>query len=145
MRIPARVRSTSTWVLTGLAALLVLLPLTAPHRLQEVEPTTFLRLPIEALVFLAVVLALPPRFGRVRVLLALATGVVLGVVAVVKLLDLSFYEALNRPFDVAVDWRYGGSLVELLRDSFGNGLGTVLLVVAGLSASRCWGWCHSRC
>ncbi len=132
MRTPSGARSAGTWVLTTLAALLVLLALTAPHRVQDLAPTTFLRLPIEALVFLGVVLALPPRLGRVRALLALAMGVVLGVVAVVKLLDISFFEALNRPFDVAVDWRYAGSLVELLRDSFGKGFGTVLLVAMGL-------------
>src|SRR3990170_579486 len=133
MRIPTAARKGLTWVLTGLAILLVLLALTVPHRVQEIEATTFVRLPIEALVFLAVVLALPARLGRVRALLALAAGAVLGLVAIVKALDMSFFQALNRPFDVAVDWRYGGSLVELLRDSFGEGLGTTLLVAAGVA------------
>jgi hypothetical protein len=131
--VPAdRLRGTGAWVVTGLAALLVLVVLTAPHRLQELGPATFVRLPLEALVFLAVVLALPGGLRRVRAVLALVAGLVLGVVAIVKVLDMSFFESLNRPFDVAIDWRYAGSLVELVRDSFGNGLGTVLLVVAGL-------------
>ena len=121
-------------MLTGLAALLVLAALTAPHRLQELSPARFLRLPLEALVFVAVMLVMPRSLGRVRVLLALATGFVLGVVAIVKVLDMSFFESLNRPFDTAIDWRYAGSLVELVRDSFGHGLGTSLLVVAGLAA-----------
>jgi len=119
--------------LTVLAALLVLLALTIPNRLQELEPAAFVRLPLEALVYLAVVLALPPSLGRVRAALAFAAGVVLGLTAVFKLLDMGFLEALNRPFDAVIDWRYAGSLVELVRDSFGNGLGTALLVVAALA------------
>ncbi len=120
--------------LTVLAALLVLLALTTPNRLQELEPAAFVRLPLEALVYLAVVLALPPSLGRVLAPLALAAGVVLGLTAVLKFLDMGFLEALNRPFDAVIDWRYAGSLVELVRDSFGEGLGTALLVVAALAA-----------
>jgi len=125
-------RDAGAWLLTGLAGLLVLLALTGPSRLQDLEPWRFVRLPIEALVFLVLVLVLPGRLGSVRTLLALAAGALLGVVAVVKVLDMSFFESLNRPFDVAIDWRYAGSLVDLLRDSFGDGLGTALLVVAGV-------------
>ena len=120
--------------LTVLAALLVLLALTTPNRLQELEPAAFVRLPLEALVYLAVVLALPPSLGRLRASLAFAAGVVLGLTAVFKLLNMGFLEALNRPFDAVIDWRYARSLVELVRDSFGNGLGTALLVVAALAA-----------
>ncbi len=125
-------RDAGAWVLTALAGLLVLLALSAPHRLQDLEPSAFLRLPLEALVFLVLVLLLPGRLGRVRTTLALVAGAVLAVVAVVKILDLSFLQSLNRPFDPAIDWRYAGSLVDLLRDSFGKGLGTTLLVAAGL-------------
>ena len=127
-------RAVGARLLTVLAALLVLLALTTPNRLQEVEPAVFLRLPLEALVYLAVVLALPASLGRVRAILALAAGIVLGLTAVFKLLGMGFLEALNRPFDALIDWRYAGSLVELVRDSFGNGLGTALLVVATLAS-----------
>ncbi len=127
-------RAVGARFLTVLAALLVLLALITPNRLQELEPAAFVRLPLEAVVYLAVVLALPPSLGRVRALLALAAGVVLGLTAVFKFLDMGFLEALNRPFDAVIDWRYAGSLVELVRDSFGNGLGTALLVVAALAA-----------
>ena len=129
-----RWRAVGARLLTVLAALLVLLALTTPNRLQELEPGAFVRLPLEALVYLAVVLALPPSLGRFRVPLALAAGVVLGLTAVFKFLDVGFLEALNRPFDPVIDWRYAGSLVELVRDSFGNGLGTALLVTAALVA-----------
>lgn len=127
-------RAVGARILTVLAALLVLLALTTPNRLQEVEPAAFVRLPLEALVYLAVILALPPSLSRVRATLALAGGIVLGLTAVFKLLDMGFLEALDRPFDALIDWRYAGSLVELVRDSFGNGLGAALLVVAALAA-----------
>ncbi|MGH3383561.1 MAG: sulfatase-like hydrolase/transferase [Nocardioidaceae bacterium] len=127
-------RAVGARLLTGLAALLVLLALTTPSRLQDLEPATFGRLPLEALAYLAVVLALPPSLGRSRATLAFASGIVLGLTAVLKLLDLGFLAALDRPFDALVDWRYASSLVELVRDSFGNALGTTLLVVAALAA-----------
>jgi hypothetical protein len=129
-----RWRAAGSWSLTALAALLVLSALTAPHRLEELSPATFARLPVEALVFLVVVLALPSRLRRLRGFLAVAAGTLLGVTAVFKVLDVGFLEALNRPFDAVVDWTYAGSLVALVRDSFGDGLGTVLLGTGALVA-----------
>ena len=123
-----------TWALTGLAALVVVLALTTPNRLQDVEPAAFVRLPLEALVYLAVVLALPPSLGRIRTTLAVVAGIVLGLSVVLRLLDIGFHLALDRPFDALIDWRYTGSLVETLRDSVGDRLGTTLLVLAGLAA-----------
>jgi hypothetical protein len=120
-------------LLTLLAVLLVLLALTAPNRLQDLEPRAFARLPLEALVYVAVVLALPSSLRRVRVLLAVAAGVALALTAVFKVLDMGFLQALDRPFDAVIDWRYTGSLIELVRDSFGDRLGTVLLVTAALA------------
>jgi hypothetical protein len=115
------------WLLTGLAALLVLVALNAPTRLREMEPTSFLRLPLEALVFLAVVLAVPSRFRKVRVGLALVAGLALAATAVVKLLDIGFQEALDRPFDTVTDWGYADLFVETLRSSVGTGTGWALL------------------
>ena len=64
-------RPASRWSTLGPALLTVLaarcwswLALTVPNRLEDMEPGAFVRLPVEAIVFLAVVLALPPRFSR---------------------------------------------------------------------------------
>ncbi|HEV7875026.1 MAG TPA: sulfatase-like hydrolase/transferase [Nocardioides sp.] len=122
------------WLLTGLATLLVLLALDLPNQLQELEPAAFARLPLEAPVFLAVALALPPSLGRVRVLLPLAAGFVLGLTAVFKVLDMGFLQSLNRPFDPLIDWGYADSLVETVRDSVGDGPGTALLVGSALAS-----------
>lgn len=119
-------------LLTALAALLVLLTLTGPNRLEDMRPGAFVQLPAEAIVYLAIVLALPLRLGGLRSVLAVAAGVVLGLTAVFKVLDLGFMEALNRPFDPLIDWRYAGSLVETVRGSVGGTRGAVLLVLAGV-------------
>ncbi len=117
---------------SALAALLVFGALTTPERLEQVELLAFARLPLEAVVYLAVVLAVPDRFRRLRSALAVGCGVFLALSAVFKVLDLGFREALNRPFDVLIDWRYAGSLVETARGSVGEGTGTVFLVLAAV-------------
>src|SRR5688572_9718268 len=129
-----RARAVLGWLLTASALLLVVLALNLPSRLQRVEPAVFLRLPLEALAYLAVVLALPPRLARVRVALAVAAGFGLGVVAVFRLLDMGFLQSLNRRFDPLIDWGYADSLVETVRDSIGDGPGTALLVGGALAS-----------
>ena len=116
--------------LTALAAVLVLLALNAPNRLEDMEPSAFVRLPGEAIVFLAIVLALPPRFSRARMILSVVAGAVLGLTAVLTVLDIGFLATLNRPFDALSDWRYTGSLMETVRGSADGALGIVLLVLA---------------
>ena len=82
----------------------------------------------------ALVLVLPPRGGpragrRCAALL-------LGLLTVVKLLDIGFRSALGRPFNPVSDWRYAGSFVDLLGGSLGRaaavavGIGLAVLVVA---------------
>ena len=118
--------------LTLLALGLVLVVLTAPDRLDEMSPSAFLRLPVELVVLVALLLALPDRARRVRGLVVATAGLLLGVLAVFKVLDLAFGEALNRPFDPMIDWRYASDLVGTVRGSAPGALGVVLLAVAGL-------------
>ncbi|HEX6150447.1 sulfatase-like hydrolase/transferase [Nocardioides sp.] len=120
-------------LLTVLSAALVIAALVAPASLEELRFGAFLRVPIEALLLVGAVLLLPAHPGWLRGSVAVAAGVVLGVTAVFKLLDVGFAEALNRPFDPLIDWRYAGSLVETVRGSFGPRLGTLLVVGAGLA------------
>ena len=75
-----RWRSVAAGTLTVLAGLLVLLALNVPVQIipEESDRDTFVpvplesfaRLPVEAIVFFVLVLALPARFGRVRTALA---------------------------------------------------------------------------
>ena len=115
--------------LTSLAVLLVWVALTTPNKLHEIEPAAIVRLPIEALVIVAILLTVPTR---ARGAVAVVAGTVLGMLTVLRVLDMAFFASLNRPFDVAMDWTYTAALVELMRDSFGGTAGTVLLVVAAV-------------
>lgn len=125
-----RLRVVGGWVLTVAAGLLVVVPLTVADPVDETRPASLLRLPLEPLLLLAVVLAMPASWSRARTLAAVGGGAVLGVVACFRGLDLGFLRALNRPFDPLIDHQYAGSLVALVRDSFGDLLGTLLLLLA---------------
>ena len=127
-------RRVGAGVLTAAAVLLVLVALTFPDRLDQLHPSAFLRLPVEALVYLVLVLLIPARFHVLRTGLALVAGLLLGLTMILRLLDMGFLQALNRPFDVVIDWTYTRDLIELVRDSFGKGLGTVMLLVAAVLA-----------
>lgn len=133
-RPPPRRQAVGSWTLTALAAALALLALTVPSRLDQLTPGVLLRLPIEALALLGVAVVLPSRLARTRTTLAVTAGLVLGVGAVLRLLDVGLFEVLNRPFDLLIDWRYAGALVETTHDSVGVGTGNVLLLGAALVA-----------
>ena len=127
-----RWRGLAATSLTLLALGLVLVVLTAPDRLDEMSPSAFLRLPVELVVLVALLLVIPDRARRARGLVVAAAGLLLGLLAVFKLLDLAFGQALNRPFDPMIDWRYASDLVGTVRGSAPGALGVVLLAVAGL-------------
>ena len=94
-----------------------------------------MRLPVELIVFLAVVLGAARR-GRLGCGPSLASppGVVLGLRAVFRLLDLGFLEALNRPFDPLIDWQLR-RLAGRDRPRLGRGRAGAVLLVAGRRGS----------
>lgn len=120
--------------LTVLAALLVWAALVAPNEPSDLTLGAFARLPLELLVVVAVAVALPATPRRVLVVVA---GAALAVLAVVKVLDLGFITAYDRPFDPVSDSSYVGIGVETLRDAIGRAganlaLGFIAVVVVGL-------------
>ncbi|MEV4754183.1 sulfatase [Micromonospora sp. NPDC049559] len=117
-------------VTTGGAFLLVLLVLVAPERLGRLTPAAFVRIPVEGLVAAALVLLLPPRGRRVA---AVLIGVALGLLTVVKLLDLGFFEALDRPFNLVLDWVLLDDAYRVLTDSVGRAGAAVAAVVLVLA------------
>ncbi|MDF1602506.1 sulfatase-like hydrolase/transferase [Nocardioides sp. YIM 152315] len=119
-------------LLTGLATLPLLAVLNVPERLDRLEVAAFVRLPLELLALVAIALLLPVHRPRLRTTYAVAVGLLLAVAGVLRVLDLGFREALNRPFDPLVDWQYAGRVAGTLRASVGDGLGTLLLVAATL-------------
>ncbi|MFC0003554.1 sulfatase-like hydrolase/transferase [Micromonospora siamensis] len=114
---PGRRSRPAAVVATGLAALLVLAALAAPDRLGGLDASAFVRIPVEALLIAALLLALPWRAGRV---VAASAGAALGLLAVLKLLDMGFFEARDRPFDLLQDWTMLDDGLSFLADSIGS-------------------------
>ena len=121
-----RRRVVAAWALTLAAVGLVWLALVAPNELVQVTPGAFVRIPLEGLVVVALVLALP---RRVRGVAALGVGLVLGLLTLVKLLDMGFFVALGRPSNPVVVWRYLSGAISLLDDSVGGTRAAIALAV----------------
>jgi phosphatidylglycerophosphate synthase len=113
-----------------LAAALVWAALVAPDRLDRITPAAFARLPLEALVLVAVGLFLPARLRRV---VAAGAGIALGLLTIIKLLDVGFYDQLGRPFDPVVDWGNIVPAIGVVRSAIGGVATSVLLVLVVLA------------
>src|SRR4051812_28013138 len=113
--------------LTVVALLLVWVAVVSPDKPILFTPGAFVRLPLELLIVVALAALLPVTPRRV---LAVLAGGVLGVLVVVKLLDLGFFTAFDRPFDPVSDSTYVGIGIETLRD--GIGTSSANLAVAGI-------------
>jgi hypothetical protein len=120
-------RGVST-ALTVVAFLVVWAALVAPDRPDRLTPEAFVRLPIEGVVVIGLALVLPSRWRRA---LAWVVGPLLGLVVLVKVLDVGFFTAFDRPFDPFDDWRYLTSGIETLHASIGETAGN--LVLAGVA------------
>ncbi|WP_457147502.1 CDP-alcohol phosphatidyltransferase family protein [Mycobacterium sp. URHB0021] len=122
---PSRARATVT---SALALLLVWAALVVPDRVEDLTPSAFLRIPVEGLLFVVLVLVLP----KVARILALFGGLGLGALTIVRLLDMGFHFAFDRPFHPLYDTAYAGSAVGLLGDSMGRAGALVVDIGAGL-------------
>lgn len=111
-RWPIKARS-----LTGLAGLLVLFALTAPNQLDGLTPAAFVRIPVEGLVAVALIVALPERPRRVAAWLA---GGMLGLLTILKIFDIAFYAVLDRPFDLVADWTLLDAAWTFVMESYGQ-------------------------
>ncbi|CAL9365198.1 hypothetical protein SUDANB176_00754 [Streptomyces sp. enrichment culture] len=109
---------------TVLAGALVLFALLVPNRVERLTVDAFLRLPAEGVLLAALLLALPPRPRRIA---AVVSGVLLGLLTALKLVDMGFYQVLARPFDLVLDWILLDDAADFVRESFGRG-GQVLAV-----------------
>jgi hypothetical protein len=128
-------------LLTVLAGMLVLLALAAPREAGQLTPLAFLRIPVEAVVGVAVLLVLP---ARVRQVAALVAGGLLALLTLLRVLQMGFLAIVARPFDPIFDWSQLASGVSLLHGSFsatGVAVGAaataaVLVVLAALATRR---------
>ncbi|MFG2635808.1 CDP-alcohol phosphatidyltransferase [Streptomyces sp. NPDC048362] len=102
---------------TVLALALVVGALVLPNTVVGLGPAKFTRIPGEAVIGAAVLLALP---RRPRVALAAVSGALLGATTVLNLLDMGFNQYLGRPFNVVLDWSLFGDAESYLEDSLGR-------------------------
>ncbi|MEU1184874.1 CDP-alcohol phosphatidyltransferase [Streptomyces sp. NPDC005820] len=120
------------WAVTVLSVVLVFGALLLPNRMAALQVNRFVRLPGEAIIGAAVLLALP---RRPRIALAALGGAVLGALTVLNLLDIGFMEYLGRDFNVVLDWGLLSDAQSYLADTLGKtaaraaAVGVALLVV----------------
>ncbi len=112
-----------------LAFVVVWLAMTVPDQSSRLVPSAFVQIPLEGLLLVVLVLVLPPRARRIT---ATAAGVVLGLLTIIKIFDMGFFEVLDRPYDLVIDWRYLGSAVGVVDDSSGRTAAIGVVVAAGL-------------
>ncbi len=130
----ARRHPFETVVLTLLALAVVWAALVAPIRPWLLTPGSFVRLPLEGLVVVGLAVALPTRARR---LVPWLIGPLLGVLVLIKLFDLAFFVAFDRPFNPVEDWSYLSIGVGTVRVTFGSrdaDLAAAAAIVAGLTA-----------
>ena len=117
----SQLRRVARRTMSVLAFALFWFALVAPYHPEQFHLSGFIRLPIEGLVLAGLALLLPRRWNRAVIIVA---GVLLALLTVVKILDLGFYTALDRPFNPVSDWSYFGPALGVLRDSAGHGWAT---------------------
>ncbi|HET8953060.1 MAG TPA: CDP-alcohol phosphatidyltransferase family protein [Solirubrobacteraceae bacterium] len=115
--------------LSVIALLLVWAALVAPNHPSRLTAGAFVRLPLELLIVVAAAAVLPVGPRRV---LAVVAGAVLSVLMVVKVLDIGFFTAFDRPFRPVDDSSYVGIGIETLRDAIGGSSADLVVVGAGL-------------
>jgi phosphoglycerol transferase MdoB-like AlkP superfamily enzyme len=116
--------------LTIVAFALVWAALIAPDRPSAITLAAFLRIPLEGLALVVLALVLPLSARRV---LAVLLGLTLGLVVILKLLDVGFFMAFERPFDPIGDSGYASIGMETLSAAVGKS--EAKLVAVGLVAA----------
>jgi hypothetical protein len=122
-----RARVVVARVTTALAGLLVFLALVVPNDIGGLAPGAFLRIPVEGLLGVALLLVLPVRAGRV---VAAVGGVVLGLLTILKIVDVGFSAALARPFHPMLDWSLFDDAATFVSGSIGRAGGIAAAVTA---------------
>jgi phosphatidylglycerophosphate synthase len=112
-------------VLTILAAALVWAALVAPDQPNALTPVGFLRVPLEGLVLIALALVIPATPRRI---LAGLIGALLGLVVILKVLDIAFVTFVARPFDPVGDLSNLSTGVETMRSALGETKANIVIV-----------------
>jgi hypothetical protein len=125
VRVRGPVRRGLAVAVTVLAVVFVWGALVVPDQTVVFPVRAFVRLPLEILVVIAAGALLPAIPRRV---LAVVAGVVLGVLVFVRVLDVGFITAFDRPFDPVSDSAYVGIGIETLRDGIGRASANIAVI-----------------
>ncbi len=127
-------RTVISATITVLAAAAVYAALAAPAEPGQMTPAAFLRIPVEGLAVLGLALVRPARARRIA---AVLLGAGLGVLTVLRGLDVGFAAVLSRPFDPITDWSQLVSGLALVTRSATAavviGIAAAVVVVAGMT------------
>ncbi len=115
--------------ITVLALLLVWAALVAPSQPSDLTLGAFARIPLELLVVVALAAVLPATPRRV---LAVVAGVVLGLLVLMKVLDMGFFTAFDRPFMPIDDSGYLGIGIETLGNAIGSSSANLVVAIAAV-------------
>ncbi|HYB88236.1 MAG TPA: sulfatase [Streptosporangiaceae bacterium] len=137
-----RTRRALRLAITVLSAVLVWGVLVAPDRALRFTPAAFASIPVEGLVLLAIALVLPTWPRRI---VAAVAGILFGLLTLVKILNIAFYEEIGRAFNPVFGWFDIGPAIGVVRDTIGATrtnialaalcLGVILLVGAVTAAT----------
>ncbi|HMJ96577.1 MAG TPA: CDP-alcohol phosphatidyltransferase family protein [Thermoleophilaceae bacterium] len=114
---------------TVLALLLVWAALVAPNQPKNLNLGAFARLPLELLIVVAAAALLPAAPRRV---LAVVLGAILSVIVLVKVLDIGFFTAFDRPFRPLDDSSYLGIGIETLGEAIGTSAANLVVAAAAV-------------
>jgi phosphatidylglycerophosphate synthase len=120
-----RTRRALRIVIALLAVAIVWSDLVAPDRSWQLTIAAFVRIPVEALVLVAVALVLPPRPRRI---VATMAGILFGLLIIDKILNLEFFENVDRAFNPVSDWSSLGPAIGVVRDSVGPAFTDIAIV-----------------
>jgi phosphatidylglycerophosphate synthase len=99
-----------------LSVVLVSGVLVAPDRLSRLTPAAFARIPVEGLVLVAVAVVLPAWPRRI---VAAVAGILFGLLTLVKILNMAFYEEIGQAFNPVFGWVDIGPAIGVVRDTIG--------------------------
>ncbi len=120
-----RTRRTVRITVLVLALGLLWFDLVAPDRSWEFSLGAFVRIPVEALVLVAVALVLPLWPRRI---VATIAGLALSALTLDKILNIAVWEELNRPFNPLYDWDSIRPAASVVRNTIGTTFTNVVLV-----------------
>ncbi|MGH3284550.1 MAG: CDP-alcohol phosphatidyltransferase family protein, partial [Streptosporangiaceae bacterium] len=120
-----RTRRAARIAVAGLALVIVWFDLLAPDRSWQFGLVAFVRIPVEALVLVAVALVLPPWPRRI---VATIAGILFSVLTFDKVLNIGMYGVVDRAFNPESDWSSIRPAVGVVRDAIGPTFTNVVLV-----------------